>query len=752
MTRVKRWFLIAAATVASGLYAGAAYAQSETWSNFVTNAPSLTLPCLSSDFVPVVRGNTTFHIAATNACGGGGSGTVTSIGTTAPLSGGTITTSGTLSLTGPSDLTTFTANAIPIGAGASPFGAIGPTASSLAGWNASGVGSVIALGTNLSMSGSTLNATGGGSVSITAGDTSIVVSPSPLTGTGTIEVGGPSHLTTFATGALPLGNGTSPFSALAAINGDCVIGSAGVWTAGSCTGAGTAFSALGGGTNTTAAMLVGSGASLGATGSGTLTATAAPLSGITGFGAGVATALGIAPGTTGSFATQDGSITTGHCLEWGPGVEDAGSACGSGGSSAFSALTGSTNTTAAMVVGSGASLTFTGSGTINASAAPLGGLTGLGTGVATALAAAVNGTGSISLSTSPTFVTPILGTPTSVTLTNATGLPVSTGVSGLGTGVAAALAIAPGTTGSFTTQDGAITTGNCLKWGPGVQDNGSACGGSTTITLGPGLGNSQTTLNGTSTAQTVTNSSTLYTQLGTYAQTASYTLNATSGGIAPCSAGVLCDLSRGLLANGSGSIAYTAPNPAGTLGVYQIGDESQHGYTVTTVGGTATFFGCATGSPTTITVPANNQVALSDQGSSANSYYCSMQPQSGAVGLSSANTFTNTNTFTGNVIAPHPAALTATGNLDPTSTNMCGGSIAYNSSSAGTLSVLSSWPIGCNVSVVAIGTGLATIAAGTGTVHSACTTVRTRAQYSIIWIRNDADAGAGVVEVGGDCG
>jgi hypothetical protein len=351
-----------------------------------------------------------------------------------------------------------------------------------------------------------------------------------------------------------------------------------------------------------------------------------------------------------------------------------------------------------MVVGSGASLTFTGSGTINASAVPLSGLTGLGTGVATALA------------------------------------------------------IAPGTTGSFTTQDGAITTGNCLKWGPGVQDNGSACGGSTTITLGPGLGNSQTTLNGTSTAQTVTNSSTLYTQLGTYAQTASYTLNATSGGTAPCSAGVLCDLSRGLLANGSGSIAYTAPNPAGTLGVYQIGDESGHGYTVTTVGGTATFFGCATGSPTTITVPANNQVALSDQGSSANSYYCSMQPQSGAVGLSSANTFTNTNTFTGNVIAPHPAALTATGNLDPTSTNMCGGSIAYNSSSAGTLSVLSSWPIGCNVSVVAIGTGLATIAAGTGTVHSACTTVRTRAQYSIIWIRNDADAGAGVVEVGGDCG
>ena len=50
------------------------------------------------------------------------------------------------------------------------------------------------------------------------------------------------------------------------------------------------------------------------------------------------------------------------------------------------------------------------------------------------------GSGSLVLSTSPTLVTPILGTPTSVTLTNATGLPISTGVSGLGTGVATYLA------------------------------------------------------------------------------------------------------------------------------------------------------------------------------------------------------------------------------------------------------------------------------------------------------------------------
>lgn len=50
------------------------------------------------------------------------------------------------------------------------------------------------------------------------------------------------------------------------------------------------------------------------------------------------------------------------------------------------------------------------------------------------------GTGAPVLATSPTLVTPALGTPSSVTLTNATGLPISTGVSGLGSGVATFLA------------------------------------------------------------------------------------------------------------------------------------------------------------------------------------------------------------------------------------------------------------------------------------------------------------------------
>ena len=68
------------------------------------------------------------------------------------------------------------------------------------------------------------------------------------------------------------------------------------------------------------------------------------------------------------------------------------------------------------------------------------------------------GTGSAVFATSPTLVTPILGTPTSATLTNATGLPISTGVSGLGTGVATALAINVGSAGAPLVNGGVLGT------------------------------------------------------------------------------------------------------------------------------------------------------------------------------------------------------------------------------------------------------------------------------------------------------
>ena len=84
------------------------------------------------------------------------------------------------------------------------------------------------------------------------------------------------------------------------------------------------------------------------------------------------------------------------------------------------------------------------------------------------------GTGSVVFSTSPTLVTPILGTPTSATLTNATGLPLSTGVTGQ-------LPVANGGTGTATPSIVAGT--NVTVTGTWPNQTIAASSGGTALTL-----------------------------------------------------------------------------------------------------------------------------------------------------------------------------------------------------------------------------------------------------------------------------
>ena len=150
-------------------------------------------------------------------------------------------------------------------------------------------------------------------------------------------------------------------------------------------------------------------------------------------------------------------------------------------------LNGSVNKITMTAPATGATLTLADNSTFVTSGAYSSTFTFTGTttltfptsGTVTALGNTTTGSGSIVLATSPTLVTPALGTPTALTLTNATGLPISTGLIGTGTSVLTALAVNVGSAGAFVTFNGALGTPS--------SGNLSNCTGITPSNIG-GLG------------------------------------------------------------------------------------------------------------------------------------------------------------------------------------------------------------------------------------------------------------------------
>ena len=186
---------------------------------------------------------------------------------------------------------------------------------------------------------------------------------------------------------------------------------------------------------------------------------------------------------------------------------------------------GQTITTTSSPTFAGLNYSGSTSGTANVIAPAVAGTTTITLPGATGTLATIAGTETFTNKTltSPILTTPNLGIPSSATLTNATGLPIATGVSGLGTGIASFLATPTSsnlnTAVSDRTGTGALVFANTPTLVTPVI--GAATGTSLTLTGGVSAGTS------TLTSLSVTNNETVGGTLGvTGATTLSSTLTA----------------------------------------------------------------------------------------------------------------------------------------------------------------------------------------------------------------------------------
>jgi hypothetical protein len=226
-----------------------------------------------------------------------------------------------------------------------------------------------------------------------------------------------------------------------------------------------------------------------------------------------------------------------------------------------------------------------------------------------------------------------------------------------GTGAVAATGTGSAVLATAPTLSNLTVTGAC-----------TGCGGSTTITLAPGLTSTPGTPNpGT---QTATNGSTISPQFYAISTTAPYP-----------------DTGNLLQANGTGAIVFTLPNPGSAGGgsglSYTFSDLSGHGYSLATTSGTANFQGTAAAAAT-ISVAAYGAVSCTSDGTAWNCIGGTLSAS--GVSLSANNVFTGTNTFAAvlgsvNVQSGTTYTLTATD---------CGKTMLFTNASAVTVTIAAS--------------------------------------------------------------
>lgn len=249
-----------------------------------------------------------------------------------------------------------------------------------------------------------------GSDFVSIASTSISLT-SDVTGTLPVANGGTGS-TSLTLNNVVLGNGTSGVQFVApGTTGNILTSNGTTWQSSTPNVGGTVTSvSFSGGTTGLSA----SGGPITSSGTLTLSGTLAVANGGTGatsltanyvlLGNGTSTPQQVAPGTNGNVLMSTGSTWASVT----PGV---------GGTVTSVAISGGTTG----LTTSGGPITTTGTITLSGTLAVANG----GTGVTTS-----TGSGNNVLSTSPTLVTPALGTPSAAVLTNATGLPLTTGVTG----------------------------------------------------------------------------------------------------------------------------------------------------------------------------------------------------------------------------------------------------------------------------------------------------------------------------------